>query len=194
MVRTRRPSSAASHHALSHVTVPGNARHRPGIRVHRSRTLVPSQTTRRSGIPVTTASRTLIDLRRTLPQPQFARALREAEYLGLPIARELEPDHSRSEMEARFLGLCRRHRLPMPGVNMPIGGYDVDFLWLDRRLVVEVDGWGSHRTRSAFEADRARDVKLKLLGYEVVRFTWRQITDRPAEVASALRKLLRADR
>jgi hypothetical protein len=42
----------------------------------------------------------------------------------------------------------------------------------------------------AFESDRAPDVELRLLGYEVVRITWRQPIDRPREVAAALRKLL----
>ena len=176
------------------MTVSGEGKSRPGIKVHRSRNLFPSQITRKRGIPVTTPSRTLFDLRRTLPPKRFAAALREAEFLELPIDADLEPDGTRSDMEAVFLGLCRRHRLPKPEVNVHIGDYDVDFLWPDRRLAIEVDGWDSHRTRSAFEEDRARDLKLKLLGYEVVRFTWRQLTDRPKEVAAALRELLRAQR
>jgi very-short-patch-repair endonuclease len=45
---------------------------------------------------------------------------------------------------------------------------------------VETDGWQAHGTRSSFEADRARDVELRLLGFEVARFTYRQVTDRPA--------------
>jgi very-short-patch-repair endonuclease len=53
-----------------------------------------------------------------------------------------------------------------------------------------VDGWESHGTRSAFEEDRARDARLKLLGYDVVRFTWRQVTSEGAAVARALRTLL----
>ena len=53
----------------------------------------------------------------------------------------------------------------------------VDFLWRDQRLVVETDGYRFHRGRLAFEADRARDVELKLLGYTVVRFTHRQVVD-----------------
>ena len=76
-------------------------------------------------------------------------------------------------------------------MNVRIGGFDVDFLWPEHRLAVEVDGWDSHRTRSAFENDRARDLKLKLLGYEVVRFTWRRLTDDPAAVGVSVRKLLR---
>ena len=178
---------------ITHVTVPGEGKSRRAIQVHRSRTLRPSHMTRRLGIPVTTPSRTLADLRRTLPPKRFAAALREAEFLGLPLEPDLDPDGTRSEMEALFLGLCRRHRLPKPEVNVRIGGHDVDFLWPDRRLAVEVDGWHSHRTRSAFEEDRARDLKLKLLGFEVVRFTWRQLTEIPADVASALRRLLGAE-
>jgi very-short-patch-repair endonuclease len=175
-----------------HVTVPGNERNRPGIRVHRSITLFPSEVTLRAAIPVTTPSRTLTDLRRTLPQPQFAAALRQAEFLGLPLDQDLGPDRTRSELEARFLGLCRRRRLPMPEVNVRVGSFIADFLWPQHRLIVEVDGYGAHGTRSAFEADRSRDVELKLLGYEVVRFTWRQLTSQPSHVARILRRLLRA--
>ena len=145
--------------------------------------------TRRDNIPVTTPSRTLRDLRRTLPQPQFERALRQAEFLGLPVA-DLDPDHTRSELEARFLALCRRHRLPKPEVNVRIGRHLVDFLWGGARLVAELDGYGAHGGREAFEADRARDVELKLFGFDVVRFTWRQVTGDPAGIAATLRSLL----
>ena len=91
-----------------------------------------------------------------------------------------------------MLSVCRRHRLPQPAVNAAVDRYIVDFLWADRSLVVEVDGWESHRTRSAFEEDRARDARLAVLGYEVVRFTWRQVGDRAGEVARTIRALLRA--
>ena len=66
----------------------------------------------------------------------------------------------------------------------------VDFLWCSQRLVVETDGYRFHRGRLAFEADRARDVELKLLGYTVVRFTHRQVVDDPSRVARTLRTLL----
>jgi very-short-patch-repair endonuclease len=176
-----------------HVTVPGSQRSRPGIRVHRSRTLFPSAITRRTGIPVTTLSRTLTDLRRILPQPQFAAALRQAEFLGLPLD-QLEPDHTRSELEARFLALCRRHRVPKPEVNVGLGPFTVDFLWPTSRLVVELDGYQGHAGRAAFEADRARDVELRALGYEVLRLTWRQVAGDRARTATLLRKLLPANR
>jgi very-short-patch-repair endonuclease len=116
--------------------------------------------------------------------------LREAEFLRLSITSELEPDHTRSELESRFLALCCRHRIPQPLVNAPAGAFTVDFLWPDRRLIAELDGYRSHGGRAAFEADRTRDVELRLRGYEVVRFTWRQVAMHPRPVVAALRRLL----
>ena len=104
----------------------------------------------------------------------------------------MESDRTRSELEQAMLRICRRHRLPRPEVNLRIDRFEVDFLWPVQRLVVEVDGWQAHRTRSAFEADRARDARLALLGYEVIRFTWRQLGQDSAGVAGTIRSLLGA--
>jgi hypothetical protein len=143
---------------------------RNGLALHRSSTLSVRHCTRRDGIPVTTPARTLADLRPLLSPAQFASALREAEFLRLPIGDQPETDGARTDLEDRMLAVCRRHRLPRP----------------------EVDGWDSHRTRSAFEEDRARDARLSALGYEVVRFTWRQLTRDQHAVAKTIRTLLRA--
>jgi very-short-patch-repair endonuclease len=159
--------------------------------VHRSITLFPAHCTIRIGIPVTKPSRTLADLRPVLSSTRFASALREAEFLKLPIGDWTDGDRARTELEVLFLSLCRRHRLPRPDVNVLLDRYEVDFLWRDQYLVVEVDGWESHRTRSAFEKDRARDARLKVLGYKVVRFTWRQIENESALVVRTVRTLLR---
>ena len=165
MLRSRRPPSPAAADLDPHVTIPSEAgRRRPGIVTHRSRTLTPTHVTIRLNIPVTTPSRTLLDLRRTLPAKRFAAALREAEFLGLPIDQDFDPDGTRSELESRFLGLCRRHRLPKPEVNVGVGPFIVDFLWPDQALIVEVDGHGA----------------------------WRALADRPAHVASTLRTFLEA--
>jgi very-short-patch-repair endonuclease len=178
------------------VSVPGRGGRelRRGVRLHRSTTLLPSHCMIRNAIPVTKPARTLSDLRRVLPPKEFAAALREAEYLRLPIGDRFQPDRTRTELEARFLSICRRHRLPKPEVNASLGRFTVDFLWREARLVVEVDGWESHRTRSAFEADRARDARLKLSGYEVLRFTHRQLAEEVRSVVSTLRALLASSR
>jgi very-short-patch-repair endonuclease len=59
---------------------------------------------------------------------------------------------------------------------------------------VELDGDRAHAGRTAFEADRARDVALKALGYDVVRLTWRRLADDSRRTAGRLRKLLADDR
>jgi very-short-patch-repair endonuclease len=161
-----------------------------GVRRHRSRTLTAAQSTRRKGIPVTTPARTIADLRRMVSAQQLRRAIRQAAVIGLDIGRDVDADPTRSELEHRFLRLCRHHRLPRPDVNVPVGRFVVDFLWRDRALIAETDGYRYHRGRLAFEDDRARDLELQLLGYEVVRFTYRQVSDEPARVAGALRALL----
>jgi very-short-patch-repair endonuclease len=143
---------------------------------------------------VTTPSRTLTDLHRLIPQPQFAAAMQQAEFLGLPIDQRLEPDKTRSELEARFLTLCRRHRLPKPDVNVRVASFTADFLWPKHNLIVELDGYRAHSGRAAFESDRRRDMQLKRLGYEVVRLTWRQVADEARSTASTLRMLLASDR
>jgi very-short-patch-repair endonuclease len=34
---------------------------------------------------------------------------------------------------------------------------EVDFSWPTYQLIIEIDGWETHHTKAAFEADRARD-------------------------------------
>jgi very-short-patch-repair endonuclease len=85
-----------------------------------------------------------------------------------------------------------QHALINARVDARGSTYEVDFLWRAQHLVVETDGWGPHRTRNAFEADRRRDADLLVGGLQVVRFTWRQIAHEPEAVAATLRALLEA--
>ena len=177
-----------------HVTVPADSgrRTREGLIVHRSRTLNPENIAFIAGVRVTTAARTLADLRRGLSQELHQRATRRALDLGL-ISRDpsiSETALTRSELERAFLRLCRRHRLPQPVVNARVGRYEVDFLWRDQRLVVETDGFRYHGSRDAFERDRARDADLQSRGFRVVRLTHRQLMNDPRKVARSIRGLL----
>lgn len=159
---------------------------RAGIQVHRCPSLLPGQVTKRLGIPVTIPARTISDLHGIVSGRELRRAIRQAEVLGLPIASVVARDHTRSELEREFLLLCRCHRLPEPEVNVRLGPHLVDFLWRDRRLIVETDGYRYHRGRQAFEDDRARDLDLQALGFEVVRLSARQVFGEPERVADAL--------
>jgi very-short-patch-repair endonuclease len=177
---------------------PGGRRKRAGIRLHRSLSLSPASATLHRAVPVTTPARTISDLRRSARDRRCAvsagdlrRAIRQAEVLGLPIGSEAVGDRTRSELERTFLRLCRGHRLPRPEVNVRIGPFIVDFLWRDRMLIVETDGYRFHRGHSAFEHDRDRDLALRTLGYEVIRLSQRQVVEEPQQVADALQELLR---
>jgi very-short-patch-repair endonuclease len=176
------------------VIVPGRGGRdkRRGIRLHRSTTLTQPQTTRRANIPVTTPARTLEDLRGCATPDELSRARRQAEYLGYRVEEvERKPvELSRSELERRFLRLCARHHLPPPQVNTPLLGYEVDFLWPLAKLVAETDGYDGHSGRESFEYDRRREARLAAAGYEVLRFTWRQVLEHPEEVVAALRTRL----
>ena len=203
--------------AAIHVTVPRDTgrKRRTGIRIHRSTTLEPTETTTVRAIPVTGPIRTIIDLaaklqgrplehvldladqRRLIDFAELRRRL--AEHAGRPGSPSLQAVLSlytagstvtRSEMEERFLGLCDSHGLRRPEVNTRIEGEEVDFVWRAARLIVEVDGYAYHRSPSAFESDRERDVVLAVAGWQVLRFTWTQLTTRPAWVARAVSKRL----
>ena len=172
-----------------HLTVPGNGgrARRKGIAVHRGR----APTARHRGIPVTTPERTLRDLR----GGQRERAASEAQRLRLIApekAARLLPEGRpvANRLERLLLDLCRDHGLPRPVCQAQVGPYRVDFLWPAQSVIVETDGHAAHGTRAAFEEDRARDAELAARGYSVLRFTWRQLTERGGWVAGTLRATL----
>jgi very-short-patch-repair endonuclease len=138
--------------------------------------------------------RRLFDLRAVEDVLSRAAGRRGAGVLRGVLAGYSAPAITRSELEERFLALCRDASLPSPDVNAWIAlddgvAHQADFLWRDTMLVVETDGWGAHGTRQAFEHDRRRDRRLTLAGYTVVRFTWRDVLDEPAQVAATLARL-----
>jgi very-short-patch-repair endonuclease len=194
----RRTSSA-----VVHVTVRGDADVcGGGLRVHRSTTLSAAETTVHKGIPITTPARTIIDLARTLEGRALEHVVDVADQRGLvdftdlraarpaslkAVLSRYSPAPTRSELEERFLRLCDDHGILRPETNARIEGFEVDFVWRDARLIVEVDGYAYHRSPAAFESDRERDVTLKTAGWQVLRFTWSQVQRRAAWVAAAIR-------
>lgn len=177
------------------VSIPGDSGRgrRSGVRLHRSQLLLPAAVTSRGGIPVTVPARTIADLRRVstgkrrlITPRELRRAIRQANVLGLPIEEEDRRKRERSDLEEDFLALCERHRLPVPEVNVRVGEHLVDFLWRERMLVVETDGYIYHRGRAAFEDDRGRDLSLRALGYDVMHLADSQIEREPARIAAVL--------
>jgi very-short-patch-repair endonuclease len=93
-----------------------------------------------------------------------------------------------SDLETRMSALCRRYGLPAMEFHATVAGYEVDFLVVGAKVVVECDGWQWHGLdRDQFEFDRARDAQLLAAGYVTVRVTWRQLRAEPARVAQRIR-------
>lgn len=178
--------------------------------------LPPDEVTTHHDIPVTTVARTLFDLAGVLTPQQLEAAITEAEgrRLGSPtsladlVARhphhrgvaalktilldagEIGRTRTRSELEIDLLALVDAHGLPRPRTNGKVGGHEVDAVWADERLIVELDSFGIHTTRRSFERDRARDREMTAAGWRVVRITWRQLHHDAIAVAAELAALL----
>ena len=167
------------------------------------------------GIPTTTVSRTIFDLAAVASPQETRRAINEAEFLrltdplslddlvhrhrgqrGAGVIRAIVAESkmgetvTRSVLEDRFLAFLDANGLPRPAMNVSVEGFEVDCLWPDQRLVVELDGHASHSTRITFEGDRARDRALAVAGYTVIRVTWRQLHREPDVLFGDLRRLL----
>ena len=86
------------------------------------------------------------------------------------------PTLTRSQAEEVFRDLIRAADLPEPEVNVWIPGFEVDFLWHEQRLIVEIDGFRYHSTARAFEHDRRKDAVMHAHGLSTLRFTPRALT------------------
>ncbi len=88
-----------------------------------------------------------------------------------------------SPAELDFVKLLAAAGAPAPLVNHWVRTATkhrrLDLFWQLASLVVEVDGWGGHKTRESFEDDRVRDVELLAMGLTTMRFTYRRATDDP---------------
>jgi len=73
----------------------------------------------------------------------------------------------------------------------PFHGYYLDFVCIDRRLVVELDG-GQHNDPVQAEHDRVRDAVLTRAGYKVLRFWNSTVRTDIGSVMDAIRLALHA--
>jgi hypothetical protein len=181
--------------ATIHVSALRKRRSLPGLCAHRPRKV---DRVFHRGLPVTDVALALVEAAPSLPFNILRRAVAEAEYrrlcdaagfaialrrgrLGSAALRRAVTQHypelarTLSVLEERFLALCERSGVPMPEVNVKVGGLMVDALWRDARLIVELDGHAAHGTRAAIERDRRRELTLRSRGYTVLRYTWAQV-------------------
>jgi very-short-patch-repair endonuclease len=169
----------------------------------------------RDGIPVSTVARTLFDLaersqayelKSAWDEASRLRVLRVPEVVAvyergrgrlartrlkpLLLAEQRHVEDTASPLEDRFAAFVVAHRLPPPQTNVLVDGDEVDVLWSEARLIVELDSWEFHAHRAAFEKDRDRDTEHLLGGYRTIRVTHRRLSDGPERLAAQIRALL----
>jgi very-short-patch-repair endonuclease len=200
------------------VIAPTHRRGDPAIEVH-AHAMEHTETTTREAIRVTKPLRTLLDLAACVDEKELERAIRQAVYHRLTTTTLLAeavherrghrgmktmrkalihageaPGRTRSELEDDFLHFLRKHRLPMPELNvkMRIRGrpIEADCVWREKRLIVELDGRDAHDSTPAFESDRARDSALAAATWCVVRVTSARMSTDGRRLARELRTLL----
>ncbi|WP_099020647.1 type IV toxin-antitoxin system AbiEi family antitoxin domain-containing protein [Mycolicibacterium palauense] len=186
------------------VTVPrvSTGRRHPGTRTRR-RDLGPHDTVERQGLRVTSLALTAVEtpafvmdraLQRHADLPELWQAhLRNKGRYGSPRARMLlhgAGDGARSHAERLLITLLRSAGITGWVANLAVGGYLVDVGFPDLKVALEVDGWAFHSDVADFQNDRTRQNTLSLLGWQVLRFTWWHLTERPDRVIAEIRRVI----
>jgi very-short-patch-repair endonuclease/predicted transcriptional regulator of viral defense system len=181
----------------------------PRVTVHRSLRLDRADRTKLDGIPITTPTRTLIDVAASIADEALEAAVEDALHRGLTTSRRLRArldslgGKGRAGSEALGALLQQRGRvaalesvlevkvwrlLTRSGLELPARQhwvracgrrYRIDFAWPGRKLALEADGWSTHGTVGSFRADRSRSADLASCGWRVIPATWEDVERHP---------------
>lgn len=211
--------TAAWWHALTRfppdvieVTVPRNShgRRHVGTRVRR-RSLDESDVVERRGLRVTSLPLTVVEaavqrgggaklmdnaLQRHVDLNSLWHAhLRNKGRTGAPRSRRLlqaAADGSRSVAERLLIKILKDAGITGWRANYRVAGYHVDVGFPGPRVALEVDGMAFHIGADVFQIDRERQNAIVLAGWQVLRFTWLDLTEYPERVAAVIRAAISA--
>ncbi|CAJ1507280.1 DUF559 domain-containing protein [[Mycobacterium] burgundiense] len=197
---------------LVEVTVPrsSHGRSRPGTRLRR-RDLRANDVVERRRLLVTSLPLTVVEavarrgggarvmdtaLQRHTELRQLWRAhLNNKGRYGAPRARRMlqaAGNGARSQAEREFVRVVDLAGITGWIANYPVGGYVVDFAFPEAKVAVEIDGWAFHQDQNTFQSDRRRQNSLALKGWQILRFTWQDLMERPERVVAELRAAISA--
>jgi predicted transcriptional regulator of viral defense system len=191
-------------------------RSRPGVRVHRTTRIAPEDIGHLNGLRITSPARAILDYAETATPVEVSRAINEAHVRELATPDDLLSLLARTpgrrgarkvtQALARHDGARRLHQgleqiayrliqptpIPNPETNAEIHGVEVDLLWRDEGLVVELDSGRFHGTPAAVDRDRRKEAHLRAHRCEVLRYSYWQIKEEPhfviAEIAATLER------
>ncbi|MDE0572516.1 endonuclease domain-containing protein [Demequina sp. B12] len=170
------------------------------------------------GVRTATPAVALVDAWRFTPAPMRSHLFYEALWAGVIAPGLVLPEVEASTRLPGRAALLRLVRACEEGITSPleriakeetfVGALFAEFEWqatvdlghrrvrpdmLHRaaKLIVELDGARYHGSPQAREADRERDVDLAAAGFVTLRFTWRDLTKRPAWCRARVREVMR---
>ena len=191
----------------------------PGVIVRRSHDLAPDQIRSIDELPVTTAPRTIVDLAAVVSRRHLAAILDDAvaaKLASVPAVAEVALVVGRSgkpgtknlrtvlyerlgtgligtPLENKGNALLLTIEEATPEFEYPIPWrpeHRFDAAYPSERLAIEWDSLRWHLQESAFNRDRVRDREAIVHGWRILRFTWKDVTERPDEVVATIRKAL----
>jgi hypothetical protein len=193
------------------VTIPGSRGplKLSGVRVWRSRALLPSEIAVRGPFRVTHLARTMIDLASVVDDKWLRAALdsalrkrrsnltwifrllnqrgqgrRGADRLRALIAEYRDGDELPDSVLESFALQLAQATGHNPELHSKVFDgerriAEVDLAWPEVRVCADLDGWTWHSSREAFVEDRVRDRALQRLGWMVLRYTWHEVSSDP---------------
>jgi hypothetical protein len=196
-------------HPPPEISLPTGDRRPRHILTHRCPSLHRSDISLQHGVKTTAPARTLLDIAPGLSTKQLTRTTNDAlrkrilRHAALQDVIERNPYHpgtklltpfldlpganpTNSHLEDDFLPFLAKYGLPTPLINH----YQVDVYFPEHNLIVELDGWGYHNDRHAFETDRERDAHHLQHGTPTVRITKDRVTANPDHEAARLQTIL----
>lgn len=102
--------------------------------------------------------------------------------LGLGIRSEGERMLVKHLKSAELVGWIANYR-----VTVGARHYELDVVFPDLRIALEVDGYAYHSSRDQFVQDKRRQNDLITAGWLVLRFSWRDLTEQPERVIADVR-------
>lgn len=185
---------------------------RAGVRYYTA-ALPRRQVASKFGVPVTSVARTVVDLARVLEFRAGVVAADSALHQGLTSKEDLRavlatcrrwPGIERaaevvefadglteSPLESIARVVIRDTGLPPPQLQVWVGGDEVigraDFYWPQYKTIVEVDGAKKFANPQRAIGQLRRDKMLSEAGFEVLHFSWYEITQMPEYVARSIR-------
>jgi hypothetical protein len=186
--------------------------------VFHSADLSPQHLTRLYNLPVTTAARTVIDLARTLrfrdavvvadsalhaaraTKPELLQVLDSCvSWPGVKQARQVAAfadERAGSALESTARVVFDEAGLDPPDlqavIHLPRDAFLADFSWPGPRVIAQADRLATHTADDDLVAQSRRDRLLRDAGYQVVRFTGRELAKTPELVITRIRQAIAA--